>query len=84
MKSAYQRLIELANEVDVPSSPEKITELNNLLAKISKDDLDNKDFSLIDDLICILFNTDNILPQNAKKTTELLKCIRDLAVETDE
>ena len=84
MKQDYQRLIDLAKEVDVPSTSEKIIELNKLLVNISKDDINDKDIQVIDELICILLNTDNILHQNVNKITELLDSIRNVISETEE
>lgn len=82
MTPDYQRLLELAKEVDVPSTTEKIIELNKLLVNLSKDDINDLDIQVIDELICILLNTDNILHQNVNKIKELLDSIRNVHSET--
>jgi hypothetical protein len=56
----YKKLIQLAEELDTPSTQEKIDELNRLLSGISVDIIDEDHYQLIDDLITILHNTNNI------------------------
>ncbi len=41
MTSDYQRLLKLAKEVDMPSTTERVIELNILLTKLSKEDLND-------------------------------------------
>jgi|APSaa5957512622_1039677.scaffolds.fasta_scaffold200673_1 hypothetical protein len=71
----YKKLIQLAEELDTPSTQEKIDELNRLLSGISVDIIDEDHYQLIDDLITILHNTNNI---HDKSLIELQERIRKL------
>ncbi|MGO3128308.1 MAG: hypothetical protein ACTIJY_09575 [Luteimonas sp.] len=76
MHPQYNRLIELAEELDAPSNPKKVTELNDLLAGTSATDVNPEHFSLLDALISIMSNTGNLSPTYEYSILELLEGIR--------
>ena len=69
----YKKLIQLAEELDTPSTQEKIDELNRLLSGISVDIIDEDHYQLIDDLITILHNTNNIHDKSLIELQERIK-----------
>jgi hypothetical protein len=73
----YKRLILLAEETDTPSTKEKIIELNKLLSEINHEKIQSMHYSLLDDLISILFNTNNIFMETEKRIDTLQTYIRD-------
>ncbi len=60
MSNNYNKLISLALESDKASTPEKINLLNDLLVNLEIGEIKLEHQGLLDDLITILFNTDNI------------------------
>lgn len=76
MNSQYQKLIALAEETDTASTPEKVKTLNHLLSTISVSDIEPDHLALLDDLICILSNTGNLLSANEAVILQLLEEIR--------
>lgn len=76
MRSQYNRLIELAQELDTPSNPKKVAELSVLLAGISADEVEPQHLSLLDALISIMSNTGNLSGPNEVSVLELLEGIR--------
>ena len=77
MKSPYNRLIFLAEELDTPSTAEKIVELNTLLASIPLGEVDQSHYSLLDGLISILWNTGNLMPAHQVRILRLQEEIRE-------
>jgi len=77
MRSSYRKLLSLASEVNVASTPEKIEELNSLLSSQEVDHIEDQHLPLMDDLICILSNTGNINPVNHDAITAVQELIRD-------
>lgn len=63
MSSAYQRLMVLANETDIPSTEAKVRELNKLLEALNPSLVEVGDLRILDDLITVLHNTGNLLPE---------------------
>lgn len=63
MTSAYRRLMVLANETDTPSTDEKILELNKLLEVLDPSMVKIDDLRIVDDLVTVLHNTGNLLPE---------------------
>ncbi len=63
MNSAYQRLMVLANETDIPSTEAKVCELNKLLEALNPSLVEVGDLRILDDLITVLHNTGNLLPE---------------------
>jgi len=61
--SAYRRLMVLANETDTPSTDEKILELNKLLEVLDPSMVKIDDLRIVDDLVTVLHNTGNLLPE---------------------
>jgi hypothetical protein len=76
MNAKYKRLIELAEELNTPSTSEKIKELNLLLAQIDINIVGEKHYHLLDDLITILHNTNNIFEETYPNIIELQDAIR--------
>lgn len=72
----YKRLIALANEVDTPSTSDKVIELNRLLSNIIPDQIQKEHYVILDDLINILFNTNNIFMENAATVDALQIYVR--------
>ena len=76
MNWKYERLVFLAEEQNIPSESSKILELNELLSALDPDDIKDNDLRLLDDLICILSNTENILAEKHDTIMNLLEGIR--------
>jgi len=76
MTPSYKKLVSLASEVDAASTPEKIDEINTLLSSQKITYVEDQHLSLVDDLICILKNTDNIDPVNHDAIIRLQEVIR--------
>lgn len=76
MSSDYKRLIELAAETDVTSTPEKIATLNELLSQQRVDSIDSEDLSLLDDLISSLSITGNLFSETHDSVIALQEEIR--------
>lgn len=76
----YHRLICLAKDLESPHTSESIRELNVILSEMPIDLIDPNDFSLIDDLICILHNTGNIEERRKEKIVQLQDSIRESAI----
>ena len=74
--SNYKRLIFLAEELDTPSTLQKITELNELLSGQDINDIKDCDLQILDDLISILSNTDNLLVEKRESVIILQESIR--------
>lgn len=74
--SNYERLIFLAKETDTQSTPQKISELNELLSSQDVNDIKDNDLQIIDDLISILSNTNNLLPEKQEFVINLQENIR--------
>lgn len=53
----------LANETDTPSTDEKILELNKLLEVLDPSMVKIDDLRIVDDLVTVLHNTGNLLPE---------------------
>lgn len=79
MNSQYKKLIELAEELDTPSNPKKVTELNELLAGTSAADVKPEHFSMLDSIISIMSNTGNLFATHEVSILELLEGIRSRA-----
>jgi hypothetical protein len=76
MNSAYQRLMVLANETDTTSTEEKIRELNKLLGALDPLLIEVGDLRILDDLITVLHNTGNLLPETRVVLMERQEIIR--------
>ena len=76
MNSRYETLILLAEELDTPSTPEKATELNVLLAELLPDDAKPEHVSLLDDLISIMSNTGNLFVEHRAAILRLQEGLR--------
>lgn len=74
--SSYERLIFLANEADVQSTPQKISELNELLSSQDVNEIKDCDLQILDDLISILSNTDNLVAEKQESIINLQENIR--------
>jgi hypothetical protein len=74
--SSYERLIFLANETDTQSTPQKISELNELLSSQDVNDIKDCDLQILDDLISILSNTDNLFAEKQESIINLQENIR--------
>ncbi|MDO9102412.1 MAG: hypothetical protein Q7U50_09195 [Candidatus Nitrotoga sp.] len=53
----------LANEADIPSTEAKVRELNKLLEALNPSLVEVGDLRILDDLITVLHNTGNLLPE---------------------
>lgn len=76
MNAQYNRLIALAEELDTPSSPDRINQLNDLLSAISIAAVKPEHFLLLDSLISIMSVTGNISATHEVKILQLLEDIR--------
>ena len=74
--SSYERLIFLANEADVQSTPQKISELNELLSSQDVNEIKDCDLQILDDLISILSYTDNLVAEKQESIINLQENIR--------
>lgn len=74
--SKYERLIFLAKETDTQSTPQKISELNELLSNQDVNEIKDCDLQILDDLISILSNTDNLLAEKQESVINLQEDIR--------
>ena len=74
--SKYERLIFLAKETDTQSTPQKISELNELLSNQDVNEIKDYDLQILDDLISILSNTDNLLAEKQESVINLQEDIR--------
>ena len=72
----YQRLILLAEEENVVSTHEKHKELNILLSELDKNIIAKEHYRLLDDLICVLYNTNNVFEECNDKINELQLFLR--------
>ena len=79
MEPRYCKLIELAEELDTPSTPQKVADLNELLAGTSVAEVDPDHFSLLDGLISTMSNTGNISAAHQVSILALLEGIRSRA-----
>lgn len=76
VNSRYGRLIILAEEINTPSTPEKMAELNELLAELSPNDINSEHLSLLDYLISIISNTGNLFVERQAAILKLQNAIR--------
>lgn len=74
--SNYERLILLAKETDTQSTPQKISELNELLSSQDVGGINNCDIQILDDLISILINTGNLFAEKQEPVMRLQENIR--------
>ena len=74
--SNYERLIFLSKETDTQSTPQRISELNELLSGQDVNDIKVCDLQIMDDLISILSNTDNLLAEKRESIISLQERIR--------
>lgn len=72
----YQRLISLAEEGNVVLTHEKHKELNILLSELDKNIIAKEHYRLLDDLICVLYNTNNVFEECNDKINELQLFLR--------
>lgn len=79
--SNYERLLFLAEEADTQSTPQKISELNELLSIQDIDGITDSDLTILDDLISILCNTDNLFTEKRESITNLQEAIRSKIYE---
>lgn len=72
----YERLIFLAREIEMESTPQKILELNRLLSDQDFNEVKDGDLQILYELISILSNTDNLLAENMESIVNLQDKIR--------
>lgn len=72
----YKILILLAEEKNVTSTHEKHRELNILLSELDENIIDKEHYRLLDDLICFLYNSNNVFEECNDKINKLQLFLR--------
>ncbi|MGY0613438.1 hypothetical protein [Luteimonas sp. A501] len=76
MKPEYRRLVALAEEKDHPASLDTVAELISLLERLTPGQVMEEHVRLLDDLITVMWNTENIEPAHADRILQLQQELR--------